>query len=166
MWYKYQSQEADNTFITSDSTSPYNSRSNRQWSATIARITTKTQTRTWTTKRSSESCAIRSFLRVTLTTGKVGCRTKPPYSSSSGRSSGSSSVNIKQGWVQTYSASSTTPTEGGINRIYAQGKSRIRLRFNLRKANFHAWDYFEMGFFLKQIFSNWVGLILHKGSKF
>ena len=25
MWYKYQSQETDNTFITSDGTSPYNS---------------------------------------------------------------------------------------------------------------------------------------------
>ena len=25
MWYKYQSQEANNTFITSDGTSPYNS---------------------------------------------------------------------------------------------------------------------------------------------
>ena len=52
-------------------------RGNGQWSATIARTTTKTQTRMWTTKRSSESCAIRSFLRVTLSTGKIGCRTEP-----------------------------------------------------------------------------------------
>ena len=29
MWYKYQSQEVDNTFITSDGTSPYNS--TRKW---------------------------------------------------------------------------------------------------------------------------------------
>ena len=50
---------------------------NGQWSATIARITTKTHTTILTTKRSSESCAIRSFLRVTLSTGKVGCRTEP-----------------------------------------------------------------------------------------
>ena len=50
---------------------------NGQWSATIVRTTTTTQTRTWSTKRSSESCAIRSSLRVTLSTGKVGCRTEP-----------------------------------------------------------------------------------------
>ena len=48
-----------------------------QWSATIARITTNTHTIILTTKRSSESCAIRNFLLVTLSTGKVGCRTEP-----------------------------------------------------------------------------------------
>ena len=42
-----------------------------------------------------------------------------PYSTLSGIKSGSSSVKIKQGWVQMYSVSPTTPTEGGINRIYA-----------------------------------------------
>ena len=53
-------------------------RGNGQRSATIARITTKTHTTTLTTKRgSSESCAIRNFLRVTLSTSKVGCRTEP-----------------------------------------------------------------------------------------
>ena len=52
-------------------------RGNGQWSATIARITTKTQTIILTTKRSSESCAIRSFLQVTLSTGKIECRTGP-----------------------------------------------------------------------------------------
>ena len=52
-------------------------RGNGQWSATITRITTKTHTTTLTTKRSSEFCAIRSFLRVTLFTGTVGCRTEP-----------------------------------------------------------------------------------------
>ena len=36
---------------------------------------------------------------------------------------------------------------GGINRIYAQDKSRIRLRFNWRKANFYAWVYFERRIF-------------------
>ena len=33
--------------------------------------------------------------------------------------------------------------EGGINRIHAQDKWRIRLGFNLRKANFYAWVYLK-----------------------
>jgi len=32
---------------------------------------------------------------------------------------------------------------GGINRIYAQDESRIRLRFNLLKANFYPWVYLK-----------------------
>src|SRR6185437_8632113 len=53
-------------------------RGSGQGSATIARITTNTHTTILTMKRgSSESCAIRNFLRVTLSTGKVGCRTEP-----------------------------------------------------------------------------------------
>ena len=84
---------------------------NGQWSVIIARITTKTHTTTLTTKRSSESCAIRSFLRVTLSTGKVGCRATT-YSMFSGKKSGSSSVKTtyKSGWVQKYSASPNPPT--------------------------------------------------------
>jgi hypothetical protein len=55
----YQSQEADNTFITPDHRTTL--RGNGQWSATIARITTKTHTTTLATKRgSSESCAMRN----------------------------------------------------------------------------------------------------------
>ena len=91
-------------------------RGNGQWSATIARITTKTQTTILTTKRSSESCAIRSFLQVTLSTGKIGCRTEP-YSTSSGTKSGSSSVKIIK-WVSTNVLSNSNHTHGGgINRI-------------------------------------------------
>ena len=53
-------------------------RGSEQRSATIMRITTNTHTMILTTKRgSSESCTIRNFLRVTLSTGKVGCRTEP-----------------------------------------------------------------------------------------
>ena len=138
MWYKYQSQKADTHLLHQMAHHRTTLRGNGQWSATITRITTKTHTTTLTTKRgSSESCAIRNFLRVTLSTGKVGCRTDS-YSTSSGTKSGSSSVKIKNGWVQTYSASPTTPTEGVYTEFNAQGKSRIRLEFNLRKANFYA----------------------------
>ena len=44
----------------------------------IARITTNTHTTILSTKRGSlESCAIRNFLWVALSIGKVGCRTEP-----------------------------------------------------------------------------------------
>src|SRR6185295_18750021 len=74
---QYQSQEADNTFITSDGTSPYNS--TRKWAVKRHyREDNNTHTTILTIKRgSSESCAIRNFLRVTLSIGKVGCRTEP-----------------------------------------------------------------------------------------
>ena len=91
-----------------------NLRGNGQWSATIARITTKTYTTILTTKTSSESCAIRSFLLVTLSTGKVGCRTDS-YSTSSGTKSRSSSVKIKNG-VSTNVLSKSNNTHRGGNK--------------------------------------------------
>ena len=122
-------------------------RGNGQWSATIVRITTKTHTMILTTKRSSESCAIRNFLRVTLSTGKVGCRTEPLLNVFGNEVWIFLCKNLEKGWVQTYSASPTTPTEGVWTEYNAQDKSRIRLGFNLRKANFYAWVYLnERGF--------------------
>ena len=58
---------------------------------------------------------------------------------SSGTKSGSSSVKIKNG-VSTniLSKSNHTHGGGGITEFNAQGKSRIRLGFNLRKAKFYA----------------------------
>ena len=77
-----------------------------------------------------------------------------PYSTSSGIKSGSFSVKIKQGVSTNVLSKSNCTHGGGINRIHAQNKSKIRLRFDLRKANFYAWVYLKTVFFLKQIFSN------------
>ena len=131
-------------------------RGNGQWSATITRITTKTQTMILTTKRSSESCAIRSFLRVTLSTGKVGCRTEPLVNILRNKLW----IFLCKNWarVSTNVLSKSNHTHGeGINRIHAQGKSRRRLGFKFwRKANFYAGVYFETVFSLKPFFySRW-----------
>ena len=67
MCYKHQSQEADDTFITSDGHYRPTLRGSEQSSATIARITIHTHATILKTKRkSSESCAMRSLLRVIL----------------------------------------------------------------------------------------------------
>ena len=84
-------------------------RGNGQWSATIAKITTKTHTTTLTTKRSSESCAIRSFCGWPYPHARLGVG-RNPYSTSS--ETKSSSLKLGKGWVQTHSASPSTPTEG------------------------------------------------------
>ena len=69
-------------------------RGNGQWSATITRTTTTTQTRTWSTKKSSESCAIRSSCEWPYPQARLGAE-RNPYSTSSETKSGSSSVKIK-----------------------------------------------------------------------
>ena len=89
---------------------------NGQWSATIARITTKTHTTILTTKRSSESCTIRNFLRVTLSTGRLGAG-RNPNSTSSRTKFGSSSVKIRKG-MSTNVLSKSNHTHGGaISKI-------------------------------------------------
>ena len=66
--------------------------------------------------------------------------------------SGSSSVKIKNGVSTNILNKSNHTHGGGINRIYAQDKSRIRLGFNLRKANFYAWVYLKEKDFLSNYF--------------
>ena len=57
---------------------------------------------------------------------------------SSGTKSGSPSVKIKNG-VSTNVLSKSNHTHGGVYTEYnVHDKSRIRLRFNLRKADFYA----------------------------
>ena len=100
---------------------------------------------------SSESCAIRNFLRVTLSTGKVGCRTDS-YSTSSGTKLGSSSVKIKNGVSRNVlTKSNHTHGWGGTIEYNAQGKSRMRLVFYLQKANFDAGVHLKERIF-KEIF--------------
>jgi hypothetical protein len=121
-------------------------RGNGQWSATIARITTKTQTRTLTTKRSSESCAIRSFLRVTLSTGKVGCRTESLLNILGNKLW----IFLCKNWarVSTNVLSKSNHTHGGgINRVQEQDKSRRRLGFKFCRKLI-----FMHGFILKPCF--------------
>ena len=74
---------------------------------------------------------------MTLTTGKVGCRTEPLLNVF-GTKSGSSSVKIKNGVSTNVLSKSNHTHGGGITEYHAHGKSRIRLWFNLRKANFYA----------------------------
>ena len=61
-----------------------------------------------------------------------------PYSASSGTKSGSSSVKIKDGVSTNVLSKSNHTHGGGITEYHAQGNSRIRLRFILRKARFYA----------------------------
>ena len=56
-----------------------------------------------------------------------------PYSTSSGKKSGSSSVKIKNGVSTNVLSKSNHTHGGGYNRIICTGKTRIRLRFNLQK---------------------------------
>jgi hypothetical protein len=97
---------------------------------------TATRTNIWTvshnkivktSKTSSEYSAMEDSCGDPESTGTVGCRIAT-YSTSSGTKSGSSSEKqlIKQGWVHTYSTSSTPPTEGLINRSCT---TRVRIRF-------------------------------------
>jgi hypothetical protein len=129
-----------------------------QWSATNTRdnIRTKSQTKVpMTSKITSESCAMVSFLWRPWTTGKVGCRTAT-YLTSSGMKFGSSSVKTNQEWVHTYSTSPTTPTEGD-NKGHAQDISRIRLGFICDKARFYTCkDSFNKRVFSKYLCSNWI----------
>ena len=60
------------------------------------------------------------------------------YSTSSGTKSVSSSVKIKNGVSTNVLSKSNHTHGGGITEYNAQGKSRIRLGFYLRKANFYA----------------------------
>ena len=124
-------------------------RSNGQWSATIARTTTTTQIRMWSTKKSSESCAIRSSCGWPYPQARLGAEWNP-YSTSSGTKSGSSSVKIKKGVSTNILSKSNRTHGGGIDRIHAQDGSRIRLGFNVRKASFYAWVYLKK-IFLKAI---------------
>ena len=105
---------------------------NGQWSATIARTGTKTQTRTWTTKRSSESCAIRIFLRVTLSTGEVGCRMEPLLKVLGNKVWIFVCKKLSKGEYERTQQVQPHPRRGYI-RLICIGKSRIRLRFNLQK---------------------------------
>src|SRR6185437_2170917 len=85
----------------------------------------------------SEYCVSESISNRAGSTGKVGCRTIT-YLASSGTKSGSSSVKSKNG-VSTNILSKFNHTHGGgYIRITCSGKTRIRLRFNLRKAKFYA----------------------------
>ena len=127
---------------------------NGQWSATIARITTKTQTTILTTKRSSESYAIQSSCGWPYPQARLGAE-RNLYSMSSETKSGSSSVKIKQGVSTNVLSKSNRTHRGGINKIYAHDKSRIMLEFNLRKTNFNTCKgLFWNRLFLKQFFSN------------
>src|SRR6185436_11174103 len=77
---------------------------------------------------------------------------RQPYSASSGTKSGSSSVKSKSG-VSTNVLSKSNHTHGGgggYNRIICIGKSRIRLRFNLRKTTFYAGVYFKENLYENQ----------------
>ena len=56
---------------------------------------------------------------------------------------GSSSVKIKNGVSTNILSKSNHTHGGGITEYHAPGKSRIRLGFNLQKANFHAWVYLK-----------------------
>ena len=70
------------------------------------------------------------MLTVTLTTGKAGCRTVPLLS-----------VVRNEVWIFFCKnvLSKSNHTDGGeITEYNAQGNSRIRLRFILRKARFYA----------------------------
>ena len=108
---QYQSQEADNTFITSDDTSPYNS--TQKWAVKRHYRDDNNQHPHNNTKRGSpESCAIRNFLQVTLSTGKVGCRTGPLLNVFGNEVRIFLCKKLRMGWVQMYSASPTTPMEG------------------------------------------------------
>jgi hypothetical protein len=67
-------------------------------------------------------------------TGTIGCRAAT-YSTSSGMKSGSSPEKqlVKQGWAQTYSTSSTPPTEGLISRSctrYVKDQDKVYLQYN------------------------------------
>ena len=61
-----------------------------------------------------------------------------PYSASSGTKSGSSSVKSKNGVSTNVLSKSNHTHGGGCIRITCSGKTRMRLRFNLRKAIFYA----------------------------
>jgi hypothetical protein len=93
---------------------------NGNGSATAMRNNTRARDQTTiakASKTSSEYHAMEAPCGDPDFTGTVGCRAAT-YSTSSGTKSGSSSEKqlIKQGWVQTYSTSSTPPTEGLISR--------------------------------------------------
>ena len=123
-------------------------RGNGQWSATIARITTKTHTTTLTTKRgSSESCAILNFLRVTLSTGKAGCRTVPLLSVI--RNEVWIFLCKNKGWGEYKRTQQVQPhPRRGNKQNNVHGNSRIRLRFSFAEK-----QYFMQGFIWKKAFS-------------
>ena len=100
----------------------------------------------------SEYRASESILNRANITGRVGCG-RNLYSTSSTTKSGSSSEATTYIRVSTNVLSKSNRTHGeGINRIHTQNKSKIRLGFDLRKANFYAWIYLETVLFLKQFF--------------
>ena len=68
-----------------------------------------------------------------------------PYSASSGTKSGSSSVKIKNGVSTNVLSKSNHTHGGGITEYNAQGNSRIRLRFTLRKTRFYAGVHLKEG---------------------
>ena len=85
----------------------------------------------------SEYRASGSILQRANTTGSFGCG-RNLYSMSSTTKSGSSSEATTYIGVSTNILSKSNRTHGGgINRIHAQDESRIRLGFNLRKADFN-----------------------------
>jgi hypothetical protein len=89
-------------------------------SANATRNNTKSKDQTTiakASKASSEYHAMEALWEDLESTGTVGCRAAT-YSTSLGMKSGSSSEKqlVKQGWAQTYSTSSTPPTEGLISR--------------------------------------------------
>ena len=77
MCYKYQSQEADNTFITSDGTSPYNS--TRKWAVKRHYRENNHYNPHENVKHEEVIRVLRhtELLQVTLSTGKIGYRTEP-----------------------------------------------------------------------------------------
>ena len=68
---------------------------------------------------------------------------------SSGMKSGSCSVKIKNGVSTNVLSKSNHTHGGGIHRIHAHDRSRIRLEFNLRKASFSCMGLFERKGFSK-----------------
>ena len=98
----------------------------------------------------SEYCASENISNWVGSTGKVGCRTITLLSVV-GTKSGSSSVKSKNGVSTNVLSKSNHTHGGGYIRIICTGKSRVRLRFSLQKANFYAGVYLKERGFQKQL---------------
>ena len=156
MWYKYQFQEADTHLLHQMVHHRTILRGGGHSRQTITRSKKATVIHQSTThmgsSSSSEYRVSESILNRANITGRVGCG-RNLYSTSSTTKSGSSSEATTYIGVSTNVLSKSNRTHGGgINRIYAQDKSKIRLRFNLRKANFYAWVYLKEKDFLSNYF--------------
>ena len=126
---QYQSQKADNIFITSDGTSPYNSM--RWW----AKERHYRENKNYKPNTNAHYVEVVRVLRHAeppagdpIPQARLGAG-RYAYSTSSGTKSGSSSVKIKDGVSTNVLSKSNHTHRGGITEYNAQGNSRIRLRF-------------------------------------